>query len=497
MTLPCMSNPGASLVRRPMLQGIVWILAFFLGLVSAQLLADPVGSSADGDGSVGPRSKIDSNTKSGPGMVKAPRASRVLAALAEMAAVAEAAEAAEAGDEKPDGGYTSMAVFARALQLIRQDYVDAGRAGYRRLTHAALRGMLSSLDPHSQFMDPDDFKGLQEDANSHFGGLGIQVVQRDGELVIVGVTEGGAAARAGLVPGDRILRVDGRLTERLEFQEITRMLRGDVGRKVVLTVLRSEGGVREFEIVRENVSVASVKDVRMLGEDFGGGYKLGYARITQFNVPTAEELGGHLDALEKQGMQALVLDLRFNPGGLLDSAVKVAGQFLPPKTAVVSTEGRVSSQSRVYRTPDRAGARRRYPVAILINHGSASGSEIVAGALKDLNRAVLVGETTFGKGSVQSVIELQDGSALRLTTAKYYTPSKQVIHEHGVVPHVRAVFSPEQERLLLLQRREETLTPEERAEVEEFRDTQLGRAAAALRGLLIYAERTGKESWLR
>ncbi len=229
MTLPCMSNPGASSARRPMREGIVWILAFFLGLVSAQLLAHPVGSAAAGDGAVGPRSKIDSNMDSGPGIVEAPRASRVLAALAEMAAVAEAAEAAEAGDEKPDGGYTSMAVFARALQLIRQDYVDAGRAGCRRLTHAALRGMLSSLDPHSQFMDPDDFKGLQEDASSHFGGLGIQVVQRDGELVIVGVTEGGAAARAGLVPGDRILRVDGRLTERLEFQEITRMLRATWG----------------------------------------------------------------------------------------------------------------------------------------------------------------------------------------------------------------------------------------------------------------------------
>jgi carboxyl-terminal processing protease len=405
-------------------------------------------------------------------------------------------EGADGEEEKPDGGYTSMAVFARALQLIRQDYVDSGRAGYRRLTHAALRGMLASLDPHSQFMDPEDFKGLQEDANSHFGGLGIQVVQREGELVIVGVTEGGAGAKAGLMPSDRILRVDGRLTDRLDFQEVTRLLRGEVGKKVALTILRPEGGVKEFEIVRENISVASVRDARFL-EELGAGYRVGYVRITQFNVPTAEELGGHLDALEKQGLQALVLDLRFNPGGLLDSAVKVAGQFLPPKTLVVSTEGRVSSQSRVYRTPERGGGRRRYPIAILINNGSASGSEIVAGALKDLNRAVLVGETTFGKGSVQSVIELQDGSALRLTTAKYYTPSKQVIHERGVAPHVRAVFSAEQERLLLLQRREETLTAEEREELKGFKDTQLERAVSALRGVLIYAERTGKEPWLK
>ena len=186
-----------------------------------------------------------------------------------------------------------------------------------------------------------------------------------------------------------------------------------------------------------------------------GDFKIGYARITQFNVPTADELAKKLDELEKQGMQALVLDLRYNPGGLLNSAVDVAGQFLPPKTLVVSTEGRAPSQSRSLPHADNVKQRPSYPVAILINNGSASGSEIVAGALKDLNRAILVGETTFGKGSVQSVIQLQDGSALRLTTAKYYTPSKQVIHEHGVAPTIRATLTAEQERLLMIQRREE------------------------------------------
>jgi carboxyl-terminal processing protease len=171
--------------------------------------------------------------------------------------------------------------------------------------------------------------------------------------------------------------------------------------------------------------------------------------------------------------------------------VDVAGQFLPPKTLVVSTEGRVASQSRTYRTADTAKTRPRYPLAILINGGSASGSEIVAGALKDLNRAILVGETTFGKGSVQSVIQLQDGSAMRLTTAKYYTPSKQVIHEHGVAPTIRATLTPEQERLLMLQRREDASVDPERKELASFRDTQLERAVDALKGVMIYAERTG------
>ena len=179
-------------------------------------------------------------------------------------------------------------------------------------------------------------------------------------------------------------------------------------------------------------------------------------RITQFNEPTAQGLSKKLDELESRGMQALVLDLRYNPGGLLNSAVDVCAQFLKPNQMVVYTEGRVPSQRKIYKTtPENAKSRLEYPIAILINGGSASGSEIVAGALKDLNRAILVGETTFGKGSVQSVIQLQDGSALRLTTAKYYTPSRQVIHEKGVAPQIRVILTQEQEKQLLMQRREE------------------------------------------
>ena len=216
-------------------------------------------------------------------------------------------------------------------------------------------------------------------------------------------------------------------------------------------------------------------------------------RLTQFNTTTLTELSAALDDLEKRGMQALVLDLRGNPGGLLESAIEVASQFLPAGSQVVSTEGRVASQSRVYRTPENGQSRPAYPMAVLVNGGSASAAEILAGALKDLRRAVLVGETTFGKGSVQSVIPLQDGAAIRLTTAKYYTPGKQVIHEQGVAPTIRAVLTQEQERLLALQRREELLDEREKAEIAGFRDAQLERATDTLKAVVLYTAKNGTQ----
>ncbi len=400
---------------------------------------------------------------------------------------------AVAAQEKDESGYSSIAVFARAMQLIRQDYVDEKKVNYDDLTHAALKGMLNSLDPHSQFMETKDFKGMQDDTNSRFGGLGVVVSQRDGDLVIVSPMEDSPGFKAGLLPGDKIVKIDGESTEKMDLNDAVNKLRGEPGTKITLTIIRSgTKEIKDYALTRETIKVASVKDAKILPAEQGGEFKIGYARITQFNAPTADDLGKKLDELEKQGMQALVLDLRYNPGGLLNSAVDVAGQFLPPKTLVVSTEGRTPSQSRTYRTDDKTKPRPKYPLAILINGGSASGSEIVAGALKDLNRAILVGETTFGKGSVQSVIQLQDGSALRLTTAKYYTPSKQVIHEHGVAPTIRATLSSEQERQLMTQRNEESLTEAQRKELAGFRDTQLERAVDALKGVMIYAEKTGE-----
>jgi carboxyl-terminal processing protease len=199
-------------------------------------------------------------------------------------------------------------------------------------------------------------------------------------------------------------------------------------------------------------------------------------------------LNQKLDDLQRQGMQALILDLRFNPGGLLTSAVDVCGMFVPPKTMVVYTEGREGSQRREYYTDQKAKPRLNMPIAVLVNGQSASGAEIVAGALKDLNRAIIVGETTFGKGSVQSVIQLPDGSALRLTTAKYYTPGRQVIHQNGVAPNIKASLTSDQERALLLRRKEGVLSAEDQKLVSTQRDSQLDRAMDAVKSVMIYTQ---------
>ncbi len=396
--------------------------------------------------------------------------------------------ASSTSNAEEDNGYANIAVLTRAMQLIRQDYVDDKKTTYRALIYAALKGMLNSLDPHSQFMEPRDLKGMEDETKSEFSGLGVTVTMRDGTLTIVTPMEDTPGSKAGLLPGDQILRINGTSTEKMELNGAVDQLRGAPGEKITLTILRpSTKQIKDFEMERAIIKVQSVKGARLIEPELSGDAKIGYVRITQFAEPTATELGAKLDLLEKQGMQGLVLDLRFNPGGLLSSAVDVCGQFVPPGTMVVYTEGRVPSQRHPFKTSTSAKVRPKYPVAILINGGSASGSEIVAGALKDLKRAVLVGETSFGKGSVQSVVQLPDGSGVRLTTAKYYTPGKQVIHEKGVSPQIRATMTPEQERLLMLERRE-FHTDDDKQMLENFSDTQLERAVDALKGALLYGE---------
>lgn len=390
--------------------------------------------------------------------------------------------ASQAAD--PDSPYSEAQVFARAMQLIRQDYVNDKKISYHDLTYSALRGMLAELDPHSEFMDPDDFKGMQEETKSEFGGLGVVVKLEDGVLTIVNPMEDSPGFQAGIMPNDRILRINGESTEKLTLPQAIDKLRGEIGEKVTLTIQRpSTKEIKDYVLTRATIKMKSVKDAQIL-PSAPGGRKVGYVRLTKFTEPTAGELAKALDSLESQGMEALILDLRNNPGGLLGSAVDVCGLFLPAKTKVVYTEGR--QPEREYRTSSMGGKPRKYPLAILVNYASASGSEIVAGALKDLDRAVTVGETTFGKGSVQSVYSLPDGSALRLTTAKYFTPSGQVIHEKGVSPAIRVVLTPEQEYELWKLRRDETGAART---VSSDKDLQLARAIDLLTGSIIYAER--------
>jgi carboxyl-terminal processing protease len=402
---------------------------------------------------------------------------------------------ARAADAEEDTGYPQIAVFARAVQLIRQDYVDGNKTSYQGLIYAALKGMLSSLDPHSQFLDPNDFKDMQDDTRSRFNGLGIEVSVRNGVLTVVTPMEGTPAAKAGIVSGDQILKINGTSTERMELQDAVNILRGRPGQQAALTVLHpSTKEIKEYKLDRAEIKIDSVKGARLLDSELGGQFKIGYVRLVQFNDPTAEELSKALDGLQKQGMQGLILDLRNNPGGLLNSAVDVCAQFLPPGTQVVSTQGRAASQQRDYATSASTKERSRFPLAVLVNEGSASGAEIVSGALKDLHRAIVVGETTFGKGSVQNVMQLPDGSALRFTTAKYYTPGKQVIQGNGIVPNIRVPMTNEQERTLFSQRSLGNLKPDEEKNLITAKDPQMMRAIDALKGVMIYAEQTAPKA---
>ena len=399
------------------------------------------------------------------------------------------AQEEQPGKSEDDNGYAQISIFAKALELIRQDYVDQNKTSYHDLINAAMKGMLSSLDPHSQFMDPDDFRDMQDDTRSRFNGLGIEVSMKNGLPTVITAMEDTPAAKAGILSGDQILRVNGISTERMDLQDAINVLRGPAGAKLTLTLLRpSTKEIKEYTLQRAEIKIQSVKGARLLDPELTGPYKIGYIRLVQFNEPTADELSKALDELQKQGMQALVLDLRNNPGGLLNSAVDVCAQFLPPNTKVVSTQGRVASQQHDYSTSGAKKERPSFPMVVLINEGSASGAEIVAGALKDLHRAVLVGETTFGKGSVQNVMQLPDGSAVRFTTAKYYTPSKQVIQGNGVAPNIRVAMTAEQERSLFALRNMGNMKPEADKGIIKARDPQMLRAIDALKGVMIYAQ---------
>jgi carboxyl-terminal processing protease len=272
------------------------------------------------------------------------------------------------------------------------------------------------------------------------------------------------------------------------LRDAVEKLRGEPGTDVELAVAREkETKPLTYKLQREVIKVPSVRGACIL--DTGAGPRIGYVRVTQFSEPTGKEFARAVADLEKQGMDALVLDVRFNPGGLLTAAVDVAGEFLPSGSLVAYTEGRSAAAERRYLAPGKGHKARSYPLAVLVNGSSASGAEIVAGALKDTGRALLVGEKTFGKGSVQSVISLPDGSAVRLTTAKYFTPGKQPIHEKGVIPHIRATMSSDDEaRLLALRRQDELPDGSKKDEILEVEDIQLQRAVDALRGVLLHAK---------
>lgn len=325
--------------------------------------------------------------------------------------------------------YSQIELFSYALTTVQSEYVDEKKP--QELIYGALRGMLSSLDPHSQFLDPDDYKDLKTETQGKFGGLGIEISVRDGLLTVITPIDDTPAFKAGIKAGDRIVKIENDLTKDLTLSDAVKKLRGDPGTDIHITVLREEEfKLHEFTITREIIQIKDVKDPMVLEEH------IGYVRLAEFREDSFEELHKALEKLRTDGADSLILDLRNNPGGLLNVAIKITEDFLPPGQLIVSTKGRHPSQDIETRSKETTGKVSDWPMVILINEGSASGSEILAGALQDNKRAVLVGTQSFGKGSVQSVIPLPDGSGLRVTTSKYFTPSGRSIHGKGIAPDI-------------------------------------------------------------
>ncbi|MBI4832245.1 MAG: S41 family peptidase [Candidatus Lindowbacteria bacterium] len=338
--------------------------------------------------------------------------------------------------------YKDLEVFSDALSIVQSEYVE--EVPTQTLIYGALKGMLDKLDPHSQFMQPDTYKELKVETEGHFGGLGIVIsLDENKVLTVVSPIEDTPAFKAGVQAGDKIMKIDDASTEGLVLEEAVRKLRGPRGSQVKITVLRlheTDGKVPEeleFTLTRDDIKIPSVK-WRMIENN------IGYIRLVEFSERTASELHKAITELKSQGMHSLVLDLRNNPGGLLNVAADVSEEFLEKGSLIVYTESRNSEQNLRFKSKKSPSVYPGTPMVVLGNQGSASASEIVAGALKDWRRAVIVGEKTFGKGSVQSIIPLSDGSALRLTTAKYLTPGGHSIDGVGIIPDIEVKISKEQ-----------------------------------------------------
>jgi len=323
-----------------------------------------------------------------------------------------------------------LRTFTEVFAKIKNEYVEI--VDDKTLLENAIRGMLSGLDPHSTYLDPDGYKELQVGTTGRFGGLGIEVGMEDGFIKVISPIDDTPAKKAGVHAGDLIVRLDETPVKGLSLSDAVKIMRGKPGSDIILTIVREgQNKPLKITITRDIIRVKSVKR-KMLGEDYG------YIRITSFQSKTGENLLEEIEKLQdesKGGLKGLILDLRNNPGGVLSAAVDVSDAFLT-KGLIVYTEGR-DAESRLKFSATPADVLNGNPIVVLVNGGSASASEIVAGALQDHNRAIIMGEKTFGKGSVQTILPMNTNSALKLTTARYYTPSGRSIQAEGIVPHIK------------------------------------------------------------
>ncbi len=332
--------------------------------------------------------------------------------------------------------YEYLKTFSDVIDLVKRNYVEEVKD--KDIVYSAIKGILESLDPHSSFLPPDMYKEMQTDTKGEFGGIGIEITIKDGFPTVITPIEDTPAYRAGLKPNDHIVKIDGKPTKNMSLMDVVKLIRGPKGKAVTLTIAR-EGvqGLKEYTVSRDTIFVKSVK-FRMLENGYG------YVRIAQFQEKTSRDLDNAIRELEKKNkekpLQGIVLDLRNDPGGLLEQAVEVSDRFLT-EGVIVSIEGRKDTNkkqddNKMKFYASKKGVDYPGPLVVIVNEGSASASEIVAGALQDYKRAIIVGTKSFGKGSVQTIFPLGDGSAVRLTTAKYYTPKGRSIQSEGILPDI-------------------------------------------------------------
>lgn len=385
----------------------------------------------------------------------------------------------------------SSSYVREVLELVNENYVDGKSAEYPKLTKAALHGIVESLDPHSEFLEARDYQELEEEMSSEFGGIGVQLELRNSRVVVIAAVADTPSDRAGIRRGDELVKIDGeRIDKPTSMDNIVSKLRGKPKTSVNVGFFRPSTS-REFEVqlVRELIKFESVRNAELLADG------VGYIQITQFTERTGEEFIKALNHLGDQGMESLVLDLRNNPGGVLDAAVAVAEPFFKKGDLIVYTQGRRPKDRDEYHAESNDPPL-GIPTVVLINSGSASAAEIVAGALKDTGKAVIVGERSFGKGSVQSIFKLNNGEGMRLTTARYYTPSGVTLHEKGVEPHVEIVMSPDEDQNIRLQRsRRDVDDPNEfkdRFGFAPVEDRQLQAGLDILKSIRLLGERSSK-----
>ena len=338
--------------------------------------------------------------------------------------------------------YEKIKLLVDVLSLIEEHYVEPVEV--KKIVYSAASGMTKALDPFSQFMEPEFHREMKTETEGQFGGLGIRISIKDNLLTVVTPLPGTPAYRLGILPGDKIIKIEGESTEGITIEQAVKKLRGTPGTQVTITIIRE--GLKEpvdYTVTREWIKLESVRS-RVVDKD------IGYVRLIEFSAPTSKDLDNVLKELKEKGMKSLILDLRNNPGGLLNSAYGVTKKFLADEKMIVYTQGRKPEQRQEFRA-DKEAPYPNLSLVVLVNKGSASGSEIVAGALQDHKRAVIIGSQTFGKASVQSVFPLSDGSGLRITTAKYYTPNGRVIQDKGITPDIVIEVSKEMEAKLMVQ----------------------------------------------